>query len=124
LIRELVDNALKFSRAGSAIALDLASNNGEPTLTVRDRGPGLPSQDLERLAHRAPFLKRSSDRAGLGLGLSVVRRLLQLYGGTLSFETGSGKGTTARVRFPPPPSAPSTPKKKIPPKHRGSSLRR
>jgi two-component system sensor histidine kinase/response regulator len=110
LIRELVDNALKFSRAGSPIALNLASDNGEPTLTVRDRGQGLPSQDLERLGHRAPFLKRSRDHAGLGLGLSVVRRLLQLYGGTLSFDTGSGKGTTARVRFPPPPSSPSTPR--------------
>ncbi|HXB54643.1 MAG TPA: response regulator [Vicinamibacteria bacterium] len=108
LIRELVDNALKFSRAGSPIALDLTSSNGEPTLTVRDHGQGLPAEYLGGLAHRAPLLRRSPDQAGLGLGLSVVRRLLQLYAGTLSFETSGGKGTTARVRFHPPQAKPST----------------
>ncbi|HKC10965.1 MAG TPA: response regulator [Vicinamibacteria bacterium] len=121
LIRELVDNALKFSRAGSQIALDLTSSQGERTLTVRDRGQGLPAEGLEGRAHRVPFLKRGPDQAGLGLGLSVVRRLLQLYGGTLSFETVAGRGTTARVQFPPPPPAPSTPKERTPPKRRGSS---
>jgi two-component system, sensor histidine kinase and response regulator len=111
LIRELVDNALKFSRAGSPIAVNLTSSSGEPTLTVRDRGQGLVSEDVEALAHRVPFLRRSPRQAGLGLGLSVVRRLLQLYGGTLSFETAAGEGTTAHVRFPPPPATPSTPHK-------------
>jgi CheY-like chemotaxis protein len=111
LIRELVDNALKFSRAGSPIAVDLTSSSGEPTLTVRDRGPGLLPEDLKSLAQRVPFLRRSPHQAGLGLGLGVVRRLLHLYGGTLSFETAAGEGTTARVRFPPPPATPSTPSK-------------
>jgi CheY-like chemotaxis protein len=108
LIRELVDNAFKFSRAGSQIALDLTTSNGEPTLTVRDHGQGLGADCLEDMAHRAPLL-RHLEQAGLGLGLSVVRRLLQVYGGTLSFETVTGEGTTARVRFLPPPSAPSRP---------------
>jgi CheY-like chemotaxis protein len=109
LVRELVDNALRFSRAGSQIALGLTTSNGEPTLTVRDHGQGMPAEHLEGLANRVPFLRRHREQAGLGLGLSVVRRLLQLYGGTLSFETVVGEGTTARVRFLPPPSATSTP---------------
>jgi CheY-like chemotaxis protein len=106
LIRELVDNAFKFSRAGSRIALDLTTTNGEPTLTVRDHGQGVPAERLEGPAHRAPLLGHDLEQAGLGLGLTVVRRLVQLYGGTLSFEMATGEGTTARVRFLPSPSAP------------------
>jgi two-component system sensor histidine kinase/response regulator len=108
LIRELVDNAFKFSRAGSQIALDLTTSNGEPTLTVRDHGQGLRADSLEDLAHRGRLL-RHPEQADLGLGLRVVRRLLQVYGGTLSFETVAGEGTTARVGFLAPPSAPSRP---------------
>jgi CheY-like chemotaxis protein/two-component sensor histidine kinase len=101
LVGELVDNAFKFSRAGSQVALGLTGRNGEPTLSVRDHGQGMSAEYRDGLEQRAPFLRRHQDQAGLGLGLSLVRRLLHLYGGTLSFETAAGEGTTARVRFLP-----------------------
>lgn len=108
LVRELVDNAIKFSPAGSPIAVGLTTGNGEPTLTVRDHGPGMSAEYLESLEDRAPFLRRHQGQAGLGLGLRIVRRLLQLYGGALSFETAAGEGTTARVRFLAQPPATSS----------------
>ena len=108
LVRELVDNALKFSRADSQVTVVLTTSNGEPTLTVRDQGQGMSAEDLEGLEYRAPFMRRHQGQAGLGLGLSIVRRLLQLHGGVLSFETAAGEGTTARVRFLVQPPATST----------------
>jgi signal transduction histidine kinase len=108
LVRELVDNALKFSRADSQVTVVLTTSNGEPTLTVRDQGQGMSAEDLEGLEYRAPFMRRHQGQAGLGLGLSIVRRLLQLHGGALSFETAAGEGTTARVRFLVQPPATST----------------
>ena len=102
LIRELVDNALKFSRPSSRITVGLIMIEGAATLTVRDHGQGMSPEHLEGLESRAPFLRRHQAQPGLGLGLTIVRRLLKLYGGSLSFETAPGQGTTARVRFLPP----------------------
>ena len=99
LVRELVDNALKFSRAGSRITVSLTTIDGEPTLTVRDHGHGMSAEHLAGLEDRAPFLRRHEGQPGLGLGLSIVRRVLLLYGGVLAFETAPGQGTTARIRF-------------------------
>jgi signal transduction histidine kinase len=83
--------------------------NGEPRLTVSDHGRGMSIEQFEGLERRAPFLRRHPGQAGLGLGLSIVRRLLQLCGGALFFETAAGRGTTATVRLPLPKPAPSTP---------------
>jgi two-component system, sensor histidine kinase and response regulator len=103
LVRELADNALKFSRRGSRVAVGLTTSGGEPILIVRDRGQGMSAEDRDALDQRAPFLRRRPDQPGLGLGLSMVRKLLQLHGGALSFETRAGQGTQARVRFWSPP---------------------
>lgn len=48
---------------------------------------------------RAPFLRRNQEQTGLGLGLTIVRKLAEMYGGHVSFDTASGRGTTVQVRF-------------------------
>ncbi len=73
-------------------------------LSVADRGRGITAEKMAGLQH-APFLRRHQEQAGLGLGLTIVRRVVDMYGGELAFETAAGRGTTVRVRVP----SPSTP---------------
>jgi two-component system, sensor histidine kinase and response regulator len=99
LVRELVDNAFKFSEAGKTVRVELAATVDGAALTVRDEGRGMSGEQLAALESRAPFLRRFQDQAGLGLGLSIVRRLLEMYRGDIGFETAPGEGTTVRVRW-------------------------
>jgi two-component system, sensor histidine kinase and response regulator len=97
LVQELVDNALKSSEPGSPIAVQGGRQGEAGFLHVEDRGRGMSAEQIAGL-ERAPFLRRNQEQPGLGLGLTIVRRLVAMYAGTLSFDTARGRGTTARVR--------------------------
>jgi two-component system sensor histidine kinase MprB len=105
-IVNILDNAVKFSPEGGVI--DVALKDGE--LTVRDHGPGIPSDELPHVFDR--FWRSPSARAlpGSGLGLSIVARTVQQAGGEVSLRPAEGGGTVATVRLPgaptPPPEVP------------------
>ncbi|MFF2133489.1 ATP-binding protein [Streptomyces olivochromogenes] len=105
-IVNILDNAVKFSPEGEAI--DVILKAGE--LTVRDHGPGIPSEELPHVFDR--FWRSPSARAlpGSGLGLSIVARTVQQSGGEVSLQPAQGGGTVATIRLPgaptPPPEAP------------------
>lgn len=105
-IVNILDNAVKFSPEGEAI--DVILKAGE--LTVRDHGPGIPSEELPHVFDR--FWRSPSARAlpGSGLGLSIVARTVQQSGGEVSLQPAQGGGTVATLRLPgaptPPPEAP------------------
>jgi signal transduction histidine kinase len=65
---------------------------------VADEGTGMSPEVLGKIAE--PFFSTRMDSGGLGLGLSICRSILKDHGGTLSFESGVGKGTRAIVRLP------------------------
>ncbi len=104
-IVNILDNAVKFSPEGEAIEVILKA--GE--LTVRDHGPGIPSEELPHVFDR--FWRSPSARAlpGSGLGLSIVARTVQQSGGEVSLQPAQGGGTVATLRLPgaptPPPEA-------------------
>jgi signal transduction histidine kinase len=104
LVEELVENALEFSKPHSTVTIYGGLEGEACVLSVADRGRGMTADQMAGLQH-APFLRRHQEQAGLGLGLTIVRRLVDMYGGELAFETAAGRGTTVRVRFP----SPSTP---------------
>jgi two-component system sensor histidine kinase MprB len=95
-IRNLLDNAAKFSPAQAPVAVRLAA--GE--LTVRDHGPGIAPGDLPHVFDR--FYRAASARAipGSGLGLAIVRQVAEGHGGTVQAEAASGGGTLIRLRLP------------------------
>lgn len=97
-VRNLVDNALRHTPAGTAVLLTVADT--PPVLAVSDHGPGIP---LER---RADIFKRfwRSDRrtAGAGLGLAIVQRTMQAHGGAVLVEDAPGGGAQFRLVFPTP----------------------
>ena len=105
VITNLLQNAMKFTRPGGHVWITVAKEADRAVLTVRDDGRGIPPEmqgrvfdlfeqgDRDRLA--------GSSESGLGIGLTLVRRLVELHGGTVDVESaGIGQGTAFVVRLP------------------------
>ncbi len=101
VVRALVDNAVKFSHAGSTIRLSTDGDERYAALLVRDDGPGIAEDELPLIFER--FHRGRDERAstsGAGLGLSIARELVEMMGGSLSATSREGAGTTFTVRLP------------------------
>ena len=98
----LISNAIKFTRRGGSVDVLARVEGGELLLIVADTGIGIAEDDLSQLGH--PFFQAHSayDRPheGTGLGLSVVKGLVELHGGRLVIESRLGEGTRVMVRLP------------------------
>jgi signal transduction histidine kinase/DNA-binding NarL/FixJ family response regulator len=102
-IDNLLSNAIKYTPAGGRIRLSADSDGKMATICVADTGPGLSADDMSRLFGR--FQRLSAQPTGgessTGLGLSIVKRIIDLHGGAISAEpTGSDGGTTFRIELP------------------------
>jgi two-component system sensor histidine kinase QseC len=82
LIRNLVDNAVRYSPIRARIEVSVRIRDGHVTLAVEDSGPGLPEDDLQRLGERF-FRARGSEQSGSGLGWSIVRRIANAHGAAI-----------------------------------------
>jgi len=103
VVWNLVSNAIKFTPEGGRVDVRLECVDSHLELTVRDTGRGIAPEFLPYLFERFRQADPSSTRAlgGLGLGLAIVRHLVELHGGTVEAESaGEGMGTTLRVRMP------------------------
>lgn len=99
VLRNLVDNAQRYSPAGTPVTVRLYAQAGSVVLEVLDRGPGVSDDELRRLTER--FFRGSSPGAeGSGLGLAIVRRIAELHGAELSIANREGGGLQARLVFP------------------------
>ena len=97
----LVDNAIKFAPAGTAIVIRVVESAGDATVDVIDRGPGIPTAAREHIFDR--FFRASSapaDVAGTGLGLSIAKSAVETSGGALTLEQSDEHGSTFRIRLP------------------------
>jgi len=113
----LIHNATKFTPAGGIIRFELEKDGDHLLATVSDNGVGIPREMLGVIFDMFSQLDRSLERtyAGLGIGLSLARRLVELHGGTLVAESdGHGKGARFIVRLP-LDGMPATPDIGIPP---------
>jgi PAS domain S-box-containing protein len=103
VVWNLVSNAVKFTPAGGRVDVRCERTNGEVEIGVTDTGKGIPATFLPHIFDRFRQADATSTRAhgGLGLGLSIVRHLVELHGGTVSATSaGEGKGATITVRLP------------------------
>jgi two-component system OmpR family sensor kinase len=101
LVRNLVDNAFKYSPPGSRVTVRTASEDGAAVLVVSDTGPGIPAKDLPYVFER--FYRgagRATEAAGVGLGLAICRAVTEAHGGRIEAQSGPGAGTTIVVRLP------------------------
>lgn len=102
MVWNLLTNAVKFTPAGGSIGVGISSENGFVVLNVNDTGAGISPDFLpnvfERFRQDRATIKRSG---GLGLGLAVVRNLVQMHGGSVSAASGGeNQGSTFTVRLP------------------------
>lgn len=100
MLRNLIDNALRYTPAPGAVHVSTALRDGAAEITVEDSGPGIPPAQRQRVFERFTRLPGSA-ATGSGLGLSIVQRIVELHGGEVTIESGAGgAGTCVRVRFP------------------------
>ncbi|MCY1082833.1 HAMP domain-containing sensor histidine kinase [Archangium lansingense] len=101
VLHNLVSNALKYSQTGSRVDVIVGREGNEAVLSVVDRGIGISNEELRTLF--TPFRRtgRAREKApGVGLGLSVARRIVEAHGGRIEVESRPGVGSTFRVRLP------------------------
>jgi signal transduction histidine kinase len=109
----LVSNALKFTPSGGAVRLEarLDGDPGDVIFAVVDTGPGIAAGDQERVFEKFERGNPQARESGPGLGLSLVKSLVELHGGSVAIESAPGTGTTilcrlpARLRLPAAPAA-------------------
>ena len=103
IVSNLVNNAAKYPPAGGRIGIRAAHEDGHAVVRVSDNGMGIPAAMLERIFEMFVQVERDADRmqAGLGIGLTLVKRLVEMHGGTITAASeGPGKGSTFEVRLP------------------------
>jgi signal transduction histidine kinase len=96
----LISNALKFSRAGGTVWISVTEDAQGAHLTVKDNGCGIPPKDLPRIFDRFYRAAGTEHIKGTGLGLYIVKLLINALAGTLSVESTPGSGTTFTVSLP------------------------
>ena len=107
ILFNLIANAVRFSDAGGSIEITGERDAGWVIYTVRDFGAGIPESMMQKIFQ--PFEGRGAQgrRRGAGLGLSIVKSLVELHGGTISVDSVEGKGTMITVRLPAMPDSAS-----------------
>ena len=99
IFSNLVGNAIKFTPKGGSILIQAEARGTEATLLVRDTGRGIPEEDVPRVFDRFWHAKKGN-RSGVGLGLSIVKGLVDAHGGRLWVESTVGTGTTFYFTLP------------------------
>jgi cell cycle sensor histidine kinase DivJ len=98
ILSNLVGNALRYSEAGSAVVITAALDGDAIRLEVGDSGPGIGAEQRAQIGQ--PYVAAPRTHGGAGLGLYIVRSLVEAHGGSLVTISEAGKGTRFTVRLP------------------------
>lgn len=101
-LANLVSNAIKYAPEGTTAHLRTEAANGQVVIAVRDEGPGIPREHLDRLFERFYRVDRarSRDRGGTGLGLSIVKHIAAVHDGKVEVSSEIGRGSEFRLVLP------------------------
>jgi two-component system, OmpR family, sensor kinase len=106
VFNNLLSNAIKYSPGDSAIKIRAAIESGRAVVTVEDNGLGIPAADIDRLFERYFRGSNVSGIVGTGVGLNLVKMVVDLHGGEILVESKEGKGSRFTVRLPIAPALP------------------
>lgn len=102
---EIILNAFKFSPPQTPVVVRLTETFNLVTFSVKDSGRGFSNDQVARIGAYMQFDRKMQDQQGLGLGLTIARRLVELHGGTLIIESEKNVGATVTAKFPKPKPA-------------------
>lgn len=99
-VENVVRNAVKYTAEGSTVEIRLAAHADRARLTVRDRGPGIPPGDVERIFE--PFYRSAASPSpeGFGLGLAIAHAAIAAHGGAIRAENAAGGGLAVTMELP------------------------
>ncbi len=102
VLRNLLSNAVEYTPPGGDVALIAVASGSQVQVTVKDSGPGIPVEDLPHIFERFYRVDKSRTRAtgGVGLGLTIAKRLVEAHGGTLQVHSEVGVGTEFMASLP------------------------
>jgi heavy metal sensor kinase len=102
VLLNLIDNAIKYCPAGTLIQIRLAPADSAYVLEVKDNGPGIPREEIQRLFDRFYRIDKARSReiGGSGLGLSICKSICEGHGGKIEADSDLGQGSTFRVTLP------------------------
>lgn len=99
VVSNLVSNAIKYG-GGSPVSVSLGGDTGGVRLVVADRGIGISPEDQQRIFEQFEQIVTQASRGGFGIGLWLVRWLVQAHGGTISVESRPGEGSVFTIALP------------------------
>jgi signal transduction histidine kinase len=97
-VSNLIANALRYTPHGGRVRVDVATDGGTVAVSVSDTGPGIPPERQERIFER--FVQDGPDGGAAGLGLAIVRDIVQAHGGRIHLRSEVGKGSRFTVELP------------------------
>jgi signal transduction histidine kinase len=100
ILRQLTDNAFKFSVAGTQVMISTAHENGIGSIIIKDNGRGMSENQINKIHMFMQFDRERHEQQGLGLGLMIAKRLSEIHGGNIDVSSIQGKGTTISLSFP------------------------
>jgi two-component system phosphate regulon sensor histidine kinase PhoR len=102
VLLNLIDNAIKFNRAGGRVRVAAGRRDGKAEIVVEDTGIGIPADHREKIFHRFHQVDkdRSREAGGTGLGLAIVKHLVRLHGGQVRLESEMGHGSRFILELP------------------------
>lgn len=102
LVRNLLDNAIRYTNPGGEVRVNVRAVDGTAELVVADTGAGIPRRELPRIFERFYRVDRARSRetGGTGLGLAIAKHVVEQHGGRMGVESELGRGSTFRVELP------------------------
>jgi len=97
IVEEIADNAFKFSKRGKPVCVTGSSQGAYYQISIVDQGKGIKTENLNQFDALVQFDRKQQEQQGLGLGLMIARRLIEIHGGSLTIASERGQGTTVQI---------------------------